>query len=130
MTKLVFFAVVTATGFLANTATASRENSWSPSIAMLLLIAAPFPMLIFCSEPNEGMPDSLRDEEDDTRGNAHDVGAFLFGALVTAAFGTLFIAFHNYYLSVAGFLWAIFSACAMGTVSFVVAKCAVRGTLF
>lgn len=124
---LIVFALAFGGGFWINMWLALGQGTGAPLVTMLLLVLAPFPLLVFCQHPNADMPDSLRDEDDASRGNGRDVGIAFFGFLMTVAFGTLFVAVRQYRLTPNGFLLALLGACVTGVVSFMMVKCSMKG---
>ena len=124
---LVLFSLAFGGGFWINMWLALAQGSGAPLVAMFLLILAPFPLIVFCQHPNSDMPDHLQDDDDVSRGSGRDVGILFFGMMMTVAFGSLFVAVRQYKLTPNGFLLALFGACVTGVVSFMMAKCSMKG---
>jgi hypothetical protein len=73
------------------------------------------------------MPDHLMDDDDASRNTFRDFGLLVFGFALTLAFGVLAVALRQYRLTSQGFLGATGGACVTGTISFAMAKCAIKG---
>lgn len=128
MGVLLIFSVTFATGFSMDMVVALSEGTGTPILALLFLVAAPFPMIVCCQSATRGeMPEELEDAGDGRRNVSREVGLAAFGMLLTLGFGTLVIGLRSRALSVNGFLLALAGVCVTSVVSFTLAKCAMNG---
>lgn len=128
MGVMIAFSVAMVTGIWVTLVVCLRNDTGGPIAGLLLLLVAPFPLLL-CCQPRGGaaMPAALQDGEDAHVSAGRRLGLFVFSTLVTAAYGSVLVMLRDYKLSPGWASWALVGMTLTGTMSFVVLRCSMQG---